>query len=62
MQTHKSEPHKANERYFFCWNIKDHKDIYDVYIWKQEYIRGYAVKCPVCHQYHKVTMRMGDTQ
>lgn len=60
MQTNKSEPKKANVKLFFCWNVKDHKETYDVYSWSQEYIRGAMVKCPACGQYHKVTMRMGE--
>jgi ssDNA-binding Zn-finger/Zn-ribbon topoisomerase 1 len=62
MQTNKVENDKPKNKVFFCWNTKDHKNTFAEYTWEQEYIKNKPVKCPICHQYHKVTMRMGDGQ
>lgn len=60
MQPNKIETDKAKNRIFFCWNAECHKDSYSEFKWEQEYNKNIAVKCPVCKQYHKVTMRIGD--
>jgi hypothetical protein len=59
MQTNKVDTDKSIKKVFFCWNAKDHKQSYSEYMWEEEYIKNKLVTCPICKQYHKVTMRMG---
>jgi transcription elongation factor Elf1 len=61
MQTDKyaSVSEKPKKKIFFCWNTKAHPT-YSEYMWEGEYNRIDTMKCPICGQSHKVTVRMGD--